>query len=74
MAEDARHVLWEWRERGVVDPRYADEWESVLDRPLREIRRVLTSDDLQARDHRQSSPFAGLLTEPERRRILEEIR
>ena len=74
MAEDARHVLWEWRERGVVDPRYADEWESVLDRPLREIRRVLTSDDLQARDLRQSSPFAGLLTEPERRRILEEIR
>jgi hypothetical protein len=74
MVEDARHVLWEWRERGVIDPRYADEWESVLDRPVREIRRVLASDDLQARDLRQNSPFAGLLTEPERRRILEEIR
>jgi hypothetical protein len=74
MVDDARHVLWEWRERGVIDPRYADEWESVLDRPLREIKRVLTSDDPRAHDLRQNSPFAGLLTEPERRRILEEIR
>lgn len=74
MVDDARHVLWEWRERGVIDSRYADEWESVLDRPVREIKRVLTSDDPRARDLRQSSPFAGLLTEPERRRILEEIR
>lgn len=74
MVDDARHVLWEWRERGVIDPRYADEWESVLDRPVREIRRVLTSDDPRAHDLRQNSPFAGLLTEAERQRILEEIR
>jgi hypothetical protein len=32
------------------------------------------SDDAHADDLRQNSPFAGLLTEPERRRILEEIR
>ena len=55
LVDDARHVLWEWRERGAIDPRYADEWESVLDRPVREIRRVLTSDDPQACDLRQNS-------------------
>jgi len=72
--DDARHTLWEWRHRGTIDPRYADEWESILERPLPEIRRVLASDDPHTDDLRQSSPFAGLLTEPERRRILAEIR
>ena len=72
--DEARHVLWEWRAKGAIDPRYADEWESILDKPIREIRRILVSDDSHARDLRQNSPFAGLLTEPERRRILEEIR
>jgi hypothetical protein len=72
--DDARHTLWEWRHRRTIDPRYADEWESILERPLTEIRRVLASDDPHADDLRQNSPFAGLLTEPERRRILEEIR
>ena len=72
--EDARHVLWEWREKGAIDPRYADEWEEVLDRPIAEIRRVLVSDDPHADDLRQNSPFAGRLSEPERRRIVREIR
>jgi hypothetical protein len=71
---DARHTLWEWRHKGTIDPRWADEWESILERPLSEIRHVLASDEPHAADLRQNSPFAGLLTEPERRRILEEIR
>jgi hypothetical protein len=44
MVNDARHVLWDWRNRGVIDPRYADEWESLLQRPIPEIRRALSSD------------------------------
>ena len=72
--DEARHTLWEWRHKGTIDPRWADEWESILERPLAEIRHVLASDEPYAADLRQSSPFAGLLTEPERRRILEEIR
>jgi hypothetical protein len=71
--DEARRVLLEWRHRGVIDPRYADEWEEILDRPIHEIRRVLASDDSHADDLRQNSPFAGLLSEPERRRIVEEI-
>jgi hypothetical protein len=69
----ALHQLWRWQEEGTIDPRYADEWESVLQGSLSEIKRLLTEDSQRARDLRQNSPFAGALTEPERRRILEEI-
>jgi len=72
--DDARHTLWEWQHKGTIDPRYAEEWESILERPIPEIRRVLVSDEPHADDLRQSSPFAGLLTEPERRRIFEAVR
>jgi hypothetical protein len=70
----ALHQVWQWSEEGNIDPRYADEWEALLRRPLPEIKRVLTEDSQRARDLRQSSPFAGALSEPERRKILEEIR
>jgi hypothetical protein len=73
MVDDARHVLWGWRQKGTIDERWADEWESVLDKPIPEIRRVLVADDTHASDLRQNSPFAGLLTEPERRKIIEEV-
>jgi hypothetical protein len=70
----ALHQLWRWSEEGNIDPRYAEEWEAILRRPLPEIKRILTEDSQRARDLRQNSPFAGLLSEPERRKILEEIR
>lgn len=70
----ALHQLWRWSEEGNIDPRYAEQWEAVLQRPLPEIKRVLTEDTQRARDLRQNSPFAGALSEPERRKILQEIR
>jgi hypothetical protein len=69
----ALHQLWRWNEEGTIDPRYAASWEDVLRRPLPEIRRVLTEDSQWATDLRQNSPFAGALSEPERRKILAEI-
>jgi hypothetical protein len=72
--EKALHQLWRWEEEGNIDPRYAQEWEDVLRRPLPEIKAFLTDDSSHARDLRQNSPFAGALSEPERRKILEEIR
>jgi hypothetical protein len=69
----ALHQLWRWSEEGNIDPRYAEEWEGVLRRPLPEIKKVLTEDSQWARDLRQNSPFAGALSEPERRKILQEI-
>ncbi len=73
MVEEARHVLLRWREQGRIDKRYADRWEELLERPLSEIRRALVQEGQEADDLRQSSPFAGVLSEPERRRIVQEV-
>jgi hypothetical protein len=73
MVEEARHVLFRWREQGRVDKRYADRWEQLLERPLPEIRCALVQEGQEADDLRQNSPFAGVLSEPERRRIVREI-
>lgn len=73
MADEALHLVRHWREIGQLDPHYAEEWERILRGPLPEIRKVLREDNQFARDLRQNSPFAGLLSEPERRRIVAEI-
>lgn len=74
MADEALRLLWKWRDQGSIDGRYADEWEQLLRRPVPEIRRVISEDTQRGRDLRQNSPFAGMLSEPERRRINDEIR
>jgi hypothetical protein len=74
MANDALHLVWKWRNAGKIHPRYASQWEKLLRQPLPEIRRVISADTPYSRDLRQNSPFAGLLSESERRRILSEIR
>src|SRR5580658_9645950 len=66
MVEEARHVLYRWREQGRIDARYAERWEQLLERPLPEIRRALVQESQEADDLRQNSPFAGALSEPER--------
>lgn len=73
MVEEARHVLFRWREQGRIDDRYADRWEQLLDRPVADIRKALVDDSPGADDLRQNSPFAGLLNERERQRILREV-
>ncbi len=74
MVDEARHVLFRWRSEGRIPDHYADRWAETLDRPIREIRRMLIDATPEADDLRQTSPFAGLLSEPERRRILDEVR
>jgi len=73
MVAEARHVVFRWRDQGRIDERYADRWEQLLDCPLADIRRALVDESPEADDLRQNSPFAGLLSEPERRRILREV-
>jgi hypothetical protein len=73
MVDEARRLVWKWRDQGRIDPRYADQWEDVLRRPVSEVRRVIGEDSPRGRDLRQNSPFAGMLSEPERRRILEDV-
>jgi hypothetical protein len=73
-ADDALVRVRSWRRAGRIDPRYADDWEEILTGPLPGIRKVLEGEDQLARDLRQSSPFAGLLSEAERRKIVAKIR
>ena len=74
MIDEAARKISRWQEEGRIDPRYAEKWRQVLAKPVPEIRRLISTDDTRGNDLRQNSPFAGLLSEPERRRILEEVR
>lgn len=74
MVDEARHVLFRWRAEGRISDYYADRWADIFDQPIREIRRALVDMSSNGDDLRQNSPFAGLLSEPERRRILHEVR
>jgi hypothetical protein len=72
--DEARHRLWAWQSQGRIAPEYAERWEELLGRPVAEIKRRIGADDEHAAELRQSSPFAGMLSEAERRRIVAEIR
>lgn len=74
MVDEALHRVWRWRDEGKLDPRYAEEWEEILARPVAEVRRAIVEDSDRGRDLRQNSPFAGMLSEPERKSILEYLR
>lgn len=73
MIDQAQNKLQRWRTEGRIDPRYAEAWEEVFALPMTEIRKVIAADDERGRDLRQNSPLAGLLNEPEPRRILENV-
>ncbi len=74
VVRDAKRRLRRWEEGGQIDARWAERWAAILDQPLDEIRQAITADDEAAADLRQSSPFAGTLSEPERRRVVEIVR
>jgi len=73
MVDEARYVLFRWREQDRIDRRYSDRWERLLDKPIEELRRALVDEAPDSDDLRQNSPFAGLLSEPERNRIMREV-
>jgi hypothetical protein len=70
MVDEARRRLRRWEDEERIDPRYARAWEIVLALPIEGIRDAITKDDARGRDLRQNSPFAGMLSEQERRKIL----
>lgn len=71
--DEASRRLARWERDGKIDPRYARAWGEVLAMPIVDIRRIVSADDDRGRDLRQSSPLAGLLSEQERRKILEAV-
>lgn len=50
--------------------RWMDEWHRLLGGPIEHLLEVLVSPSPRSRELRQSSPFAGLLSDEERTRIL----
>ncbi len=71
MLEDARERVEQLSAEGHLDPRYTDRWRELLARPRDEVARAIVADTQTGRDLRQNSPFAGVLNEQERRRIIE---
>jgi hypothetical protein len=75
LLETARRNLARWQaQRPGPSPKWLTEWQRILGRPLPEILAVLTDPASSATALRQSSPFAGILTEQERRRIYDAFR
>jgi hypothetical protein len=73
MVDEAQRKLNRWLEEGKIDPSYAQAWEEVFALPMSEVRKAITADDERGRDLRQNSPLSDLLSEPERRKILEMV-
>lgn len=73
-ADMALALVRHWKSKGSIDPRYAEVWERLLEGPLSGVRKVLEDEGAEARDLRQNSPFAGILSEAERRAIAEQVR
>lgn len=68
---DARYRVHKWRNQGTLAPVYADRWEHLLSLPLEQIRGALNDTTEAAADLRQNTPFVGVLSELERRSLLE---
>ena len=67
----ARENIKAMRLVGPHEQPWVDVWESLLELGPGPVGSLLTSVDQFARDLRQSSPFAGVLTDDERRRALQ---
>jgi transcriptional regulator with XRE-family HTH domain len=69
----ARSNIEKMRSIGPSEQRWVDVWESLLALGAGHVDALLISTDQIARDHRQSSPFAGVLSGEERQKVLEEL-
>lgn len=73
VVENAKSRLKRWQRQGKMHPRWAAEWEEILEKPHDQIADVLSADTEHASALRQSSPFSGVLTEHERRSLLQRV-
>jgi hypothetical protein len=70
---DARRRLARWRRDGRIDSRWAQAWERILAMPLDRVTKAISADTPRARELRQTSPFAGVLTPQERNRLVRAV-
>jgi hypothetical protein len=69
LVDEAQRRLRRWIRDEKIDPRWAEEWGRILALPIPRIAKAISADSKRSRELRQSSPFAGLLTPQERRRL-----
>lgn len=69
VAEASRRVA-RWRESGRLHPVWAERWSEVLRKPVPDIARTISADTQRSSELRQTSPFAGVLNEQERSRLV----
>jgi len=75
LLDTARKNLHRWRARWEEElPAWYEEWVGIMKRPWSEIAAIITEPSEEGARLRQSSPFAGVLTVTERRRIYEAFR
>ena len=75
LIEIPRRNLARWKSRsGDSPPAWLDEWRSIFGQPWPAIAALITELSENAARLRQSSPFAGVLSTSERRRIYEAFR
>lgn len=67
--DQARKTLRRMREQSPTPIPLLREWEVLLDRPLEHLISLLTDPDPHARELRQVTPFAGILSAPERAEV-----
>ncbi len=73
IVERARRRLERWEAQGRINPLWAAKWRRILSRSLPDIAKAISADTPNARDLRQTSPFAGVLNEHERRQLHEAV-
>lgn len=71
--DEARRRLDRWRRNGRIDSRWAQAWERILAMPLEQAAKAISADTPRARELRQTSPFAGVLTPQERKRLVRAV-
>ena len=71
LLDRARSNLRRWQEVEGCPKLALTEWERILGGPVDQVTRVLTDESERATRLRQSSPFAGILTDAERKAICE---
>jgi hypothetical protein len=74
LLDAARDRLRTWCREGKLDPLYCDAWLGVLDWPLERILEFLSADTERARELRQATPFAGVISASERWAIWRSVR
>ena len=73
MIREARRRLARWSEEERIHPQWAREWERILALPPAKIAREISADTRKAAELRQTSPFAGMLTQQERRHLMRAV-